>query len=86
MHKNPSRVTHERTVQARMSLSTQYMPASTSNMQVTRVQAGKKSYTQVCLPLSTGALWYFVASITASLVYVLAITYHAFISEKVTPP
>ena len=57
-NENPSRAVHERTVHTRASLGTRYMPASMSNTQVTRVRAGKKSYTQVCLPLSTGTLWY----------------------------
>ena len=55
---NPLRVTHERTVHEDASLGKQYTPASTSNTQVTRVHASKKGDTQVCLPLSIGALWY----------------------------
>ena len=57
-NKNPLRVSHECTTYACASLGTQYTPASTNNTQVTRVPAGKKSYTQVCSPFSTGTLEY----------------------------
>ena len=49
---------HERTVHKGASLGNGYTPASTSNTQVTRVHAGKKVETQVCLFVCTGALWY----------------------------
>ena len=55
---NPLRVTRERTVHEDASLGKRYIPTSTSNMQVTRVDASKKGDTQFRLPLSNGALWY----------------------------
>ena len=60
LHANekPYRVSHKCTIQAHARIGTRYMPSSTSDTQVTRVHAGKKSYTQVCSPLSTGTLWY----------------------------
>ena len=68
------------------------MSTSTSNTQVTRVHAGNKSNTQVCLPLSTGILYGIpVALIPAVLVYLLTITIimcfasQFAISEKATP-
>ena len=55
---NPSPVIHECTIHECASLGTRYTPASTSNMQVTRVNTIKKGDTHVHSPLSTGALWY----------------------------
>ena len=78
INENPSCLTHERTIQACMSLGTRYTPASVSDMQVTRVHAGKNSYMQVCSRLSTVAHGIVVGSITTSLLYLLAVTYHAF--------
>ena len=66
------------------------MPASTSNTQVTRVHASKKSNAQVCSLLSTNALWH-PHGITAALVHLLDIiiimhfTSQFAISELVTP-
>ena len=55
---NPSRVIHECIVHERASLGKQYMPASTSNTQVTRVHECEEGDMQVRSPLSTGPLWY----------------------------
>ena len=44
---HPLRVTREFTVQARVSLGTQYTPASTSDTQVTRVHAGKELHASI---------------------------------------
>ena len=41
-NENPSCVLHERTVHEGATLGTRYTPASTSNMQVTRVHTGKR--------------------------------------------
>ena len=70
--KIPSHVTHECTVQACASLGTRYMPASTSDTQVKRVT---RKHVHVSVLAPYGIL---VASITASLVYLFVITYHAF--------
>ena len=78
VNENPLHVTHEHTVDRLVSLVTRYKPESTSNTQVKRIHEGKKSYTQVCSPLSTGTLSISMASITTSLVYLHAVTYHAF--------
>ena len=57
-NKNPSNVTHECTVQAHVSLGTRYTLANTSDTQVEKLHAGKKTYMQACSRLSTGASWY----------------------------
>ena len=74
---NPSHVTHGRIVHIRANLGTQYVPASTSNTRVTKVHAGKKLHASVF----TFQYWLPMVSpwhLAASLIYLLAITYHAF--------
>ena len=90
-HGNPLCVTRERTVHEDASLGKRYTPASTSNMQVTRVHESKKGDTQVCLPSVSAPYGISVILITTALVYpldkiiIMCFTTQFAISKKVTP-
>ena len=82
---------HECSVHAPVSLSTRYAPASTINMEVTRIHAGKKSNTYEYVHLSVLSPYGIPeALITTALVYlftktiIMCFTSQFAIFEKVT--
>ena len=92
---NPLHGIYEYTIHEGTSLGKPYTLTSMSNMQITRVHAGKKGDTQNRSPLSTVTLWYLcginhhsIGPFIFSLCLLLSVSlYSQFaISKMVTPP